>query len=122
VSISATASNGFAFSAWTGTGNGSYSGTNNPALVAINGPITQTASFDFLAQIMGITIGADGSVSIGYATTPGCSYHVETTTNLTSSTWTTVPGSATNATGSTIIFIDPNATGDPQRFYRVGSP
>jgi hypothetical protein len=122
VNISATASNGYAFSAWAGSGSGSYSGTNSSASVTMNGPITETASFDFLATIMGITIGGDGSVTISYATTSGLTYHVETTTNLTSSSWTTVPGSTTNAAGSIIIFIDPNAVGDPQRFYRVGSP
>ena len=71
---------------------------------------------------LGITIGGDGSVTISYATTSGLTYHVETTTDLTSSAWTTVPGSTTNAAGGIIIFIDPNAIGDPQRFYRVGSP
>jgi len=88
----------------------------------INGPITQTASFDFLAAITGLTIGGDGSVTISYSTMSGLTYHVETTTDLTSSAWTTIPGSTTNATGGPIIFIDPNAVGDPQRFYRVGSP
>jgi hypothetical protein len=122
VNISATALNGYAFGAWAGAGSGSYFGTNNPSFVTINGPITQTASFDFLAEITGITIGSDGSVTISYATTSGHYYHVETTTNLSLSAWTTVPGSTTNAASSVIIFIDPNATGDPQRFYRVGSP
>jgi hypothetical protein len=122
VNISATASNGYAFSAWAGSGSGSFSGTNGSASVTMNGPITQTASFDFLAEITGIMIGGDGSVTISYATTSGLTYHVETTTNLTSSSWTTVPGSTTNAAGGIIIIVDPNAVGDPQRFYRVGSP
>ena len=122
VNISATASNGYAFSAWSGSGSGSYSGTNSSPSVTMNGPITETAGFDFLAEITGIMIGGDGSVTISYATTSGLTYHVETTTNLTSSSWTTVPGSTTNAAGGIIIFIDPNAVGDPQRFYRVGSP
>ena len=122
VNISATASNGYAFSAWGGSGSGSFSGTNGSASVTMNGPITQTASFDFLAEITGIMIGGDGSVTISYATTSGLTYHVETTTNLTSSSWTTVPGSTTNAAGGIIIIVDPNAVGDPQRFYRVGSP
>ncbi|HXI85003.1 MAG TPA: glycosyl hydrolase family 28-related protein [Verrucomicrobiae bacterium] len=122
VNISASALSGYAFDAWTGTGSGSYSGTNNPASITINGPIMQTAGFDFLAAITGITIGGDGSVTISYSTTSGLTYHVETTTDLTSSAWTTVPGSTTNAAGSLIIFVDPNAMGDPQRFYRVGSP
>jgi len=122
VNIGATAWSGYAFGTWAGTGSGSYSGTNNPASVPINGPITQTASFNFLAQILGVTIGGDGSVTISYATVSGYSYHVETTTNLSSSAWTTVPGSTTNAAGNLIIFVDPNAVGDQQRFYRVGSP
>ena len=122
VNISAIASNGYAFSAWAGSGSGSYSGTNSSPSVTMNGPITETASFDFLAQITGIMIGGDGSVTISYATTSGLTYHVETTTNLTSSSWTTVPGSTTNAAGGIVIIVDPNALGDPQRFYRVGSP
>ena len=122
VDISATAWNGYTFGTWAGTGGDSYSGTNNPASVTINGPITQTASFNLLAQILSITIGGDGSLTISYATIPGDAYHVETTTNLSSSAWTTVPGSTTNAAESIIIFIDPNAVGDQQRFYRVASP
>ena len=45
VTIRATPSNGYHFAGWTGSGNGSYSGTNNPASVTMNGPITETASF-----------------------------------------------------------------------------
>jgi hypothetical protein len=49
VSISATPTNNtqvsYSFAGWTGSGTGSYSGTNNPASIAMNGPITETASF-----------------------------------------------------------------------------
>ena len=45
VNISATASNGYSFISWSGSGNGSYSGNNSAASVTMNGPITQTASF-----------------------------------------------------------------------------
>jgi uncharacterized repeat protein (TIGR02543 family) len=45
VTIRATPSNGYHFTGWTGSGNGSYSGPNNPAPVTMNGPITETASF-----------------------------------------------------------------------------
>jgi hypothetical protein len=45
VSISATPSTGYSFSNWTGSGTGSYSGTNNPASITMNGPITETAAF-----------------------------------------------------------------------------
>ena len=45
VSISATPNNGYSFSSWTGTGTGSYSGTNNPGSITMSGPITETATF-----------------------------------------------------------------------------
>jgi len=35
------------FQQWTGAGSGAYSENHNPAFITINGPITQTASFDF---------------------------------------------------------------------------
>ena len=49
VSISATPTNNtqvnYSFSGWTGTGTGSYSGTNNPVSITMNGPITENAAF-----------------------------------------------------------------------------
>jgi hypothetical protein len=45
VSITAAPATGYSFSNWTGSGNGSYSGTNNPASITMNGPITETATF-----------------------------------------------------------------------------
>lgn len=45
VSITATPATGYAFSSWSGSGSGSYTGSNNPASITMNGPITQTASF-----------------------------------------------------------------------------
>src|SRR4030095_7844792 len=35
----------YSFAGWTGAGPGSYSGTNNPASITMNGPITETAAF-----------------------------------------------------------------------------
>jgi parallel beta-helix repeat protein len=45
LSISATPATGYSFTNWTGTGTGSYSGTNNPSSVTMGGPITETATF-----------------------------------------------------------------------------
>lgn len=45
ISITATPGSGYHFSNWTGSGSGSYSGTNNPASITMNGPITETATF-----------------------------------------------------------------------------
>ena len=49
ISISATPTNNtlvsYNFNGWSGTGTESYSGTNNPASITMNSPITETASF-----------------------------------------------------------------------------
>jgi hypothetical protein len=73
-------------------------------------------------NILGTTVNADGSVTLSYATTPGYPYHVEVTTNLFPASWTTVAGSATNATGSSVTFTDPNLPNSSQRYYRTVSP
>jgi hypothetical protein len=73
-------------------------------------------------NILSILINGDGSVTLTYATTPGFSYHIETTTNLFPASWTTLAGSATNANVATVIFTDPNPVGSGQRYYRTVSP
>jgi uncharacterized repeat protein (TIGR02543 family) len=45
VSITATRADGYTFAGWTGHGNGSYTGTNNQAVITMNGYITETATF-----------------------------------------------------------------------------
>jgi Lysozyme like domain/CARDB/Carboxypeptidase regulatory-like domain/Divergent InlB B-repeat domain len=45
ITISATPNAGYYFFGWSGTGNGSYSGSNPSASITINGPITQTGNF-----------------------------------------------------------------------------
>jgi len=45
ITISATPGARSVFDSWTGSGSGSYSGTNNPAAVTMNGPISETAAF-----------------------------------------------------------------------------
>jgi hypothetical protein len=45
VTIQATSNPGFAFGGWSGIGNGSYSGPNNPASLTMHGPISESASF-----------------------------------------------------------------------------
>jgi hypothetical protein len=225
VDISATASNGYNFMSWTGSGSGSYSGNNSAASVTMNGPIAETAAFALIPtrilslsgdlafgnvavgassnrtmtignagnsdltvsnisypdgfsgawsgvisaggstnlnvsfapllaagysgnlavnsdatsgsntlgvsgfgvlpppqQITGVSINANNWVTLTYATTPGFVYHLEVTTNLFPAIWTTVPGSATNAAGSSVTFTDPNLMSGSQRYYRTVSP
>jgi hypothetical protein len=97
-----------------------------PATPSLNSAISAPFTVQFTEppqqNILGVTVNADASVTLNYATTPGFSYHVETTTNLSSSAWVTVIGSATNATGSVVTFIVPNMSGAVQRFYRTVSP
>jgi hypothetical protein len=45
VSIHATPATGYSFTNWTGSGTGSFTGTNNPASITMGGPITETATF-----------------------------------------------------------------------------
>jgi hypothetical protein len=122
VNLSATASNGYSFSGWTGSGSGSYSGTNDPASIVVTAPITEVASFALIpSRILGISVSSNASVTFTYATVPGFPYHVETATNLSSPTWQPIAGSSTNATGSSVTFIDPNPS-SAERYYRTVSP
>jgi len=45
VNIQATPTGRFHFGGWNGGGAGSYTGSNNPATVTINGPVTEAAAF-----------------------------------------------------------------------------
>jgi hypothetical protein len=45
ISITAAPASGYSFTNWTGSGTGSFSGTNNPASITMGGPITETATF-----------------------------------------------------------------------------
>ena len=45
VSITGKPSAGYQFNGWSGSGSGAYSGTNNPASIIMNGPVSETGSF-----------------------------------------------------------------------------
>lgn len=51
VTISATPNSGYVFSSWSGSGTGSYTGTQNSHVLTINGPVTETANFQQTTQI-----------------------------------------------------------------------
>jgi hypothetical protein len=48
VSIRASPALGYSFSAWSGSGAGSYSGAINPSTITINSPITESAIFSII--------------------------------------------------------------------------
>ena len=58
VTLSAVPNSGYVFTAWAGTGSGSYSGTNAAGSVTMNGPTTETATF---APLTGVTVGTSPS-------------------------------------------------------------
>jgi Pectate lyase superfamily protein len=123
LSISATPSNRFAFSSWSGTGNGSYSGGDNSTVITLNGPILENAAFlPPTHSITGMSFDVSNGVLLTYDTEPGFSYHVEVTTNLALPAWSALPGSATNAAWNSATFTDTNSYSGVQQFYRIVSP
>jgi uncharacterized repeat protein (TIGR02543 family) len=87
ISIGATPTNNtqvsYTFSGWTGSGTGSYSGTNNPAAITMNGPITETATF------------TQNPVQVTVQTNPpGRGFTVDGTTYTAAQTFSWVPGSS----------------------------
>ena len=93
IPISATPTNNtlvsYNFAGWTGTGTGSYSGSNNPASVTMSGPITETAAFTqnpvnvtVQTSIVGPTFSVDGtpySSAQTFSWQPGSSHTIATT-------------------------------------------
>jgi len=104
VSISATPATGYTFSGWTGSGPGSYTGTNNPASITMNGPITETASF------------AHNAVQVTVQTNPaGLSFTVDSTPYTTAQTFSWVPGSS-----HTIATTSPQSGGTGVQYAWTG--
>ncbi|MDE1852665.1 MAG: hypothetical protein KGI38_02825 [Thaumarchaeota archaeon] len=62
VSLSATASRGWQFESWSGTGSGAYSGSSADTTFSMNGPVSEVADF-----YPGLTISASGSGSVQYS-------------------------------------------------------
>jgi len=68
VGISATPNQGDSFTAWTGSGAGSYAGTNQSATVTMNGPLGETAAFSAPPPLTITTASPlyDGTLSTAY--------------------------------------------------------
>jgi hypothetical protein len=73
VSIIATPALGYKFSSWTGSGTGSYSGSENPSSAVMNSPITETANFASCAPTTCAAQGKNcGPIPDGCGATLGC--------------------------------------------------
>lgn len=90
IQILASTNGGWYFTSWTGSGSGSYSGSNNPAqLTSMNGPISETANFSQIPTITittnpsGRSITVDGNAYTApqaFNWTPGTSHQIGTNT------------------------------------------
>ena len=69
VSITSTPPSGYIFSSWSGSGTGSYTGTNNPATITMNSAITETANYN---QCFALTL-ASSPLSAGTESQSGAS-------------------------------------------------
>jgi hypothetical protein len=104
VSISATPTNNnqvsYSFAGWTGSGSGSYSGTNNPASITMNGPITENATF------------IQNPVQVTVQTNPaGRSFSVDGTPYTAAQSFSWQPGSS-----HTIVTTSPQSGGTGVRY------
>ena len=104
----------YIFTDWTGSGSGSYSGTNNPASITMTGPITQTANFQGLTgrfvQGSGVTLSSVGLVSDGgefylfvRGTSNGIYYQKTTNGSWTGGTWTSLPGATSDVPAAAVV-------------------
>jgi hypothetical protein len=67
VTITATPANGDTFSGWTGSGPGSFTGTTNPVVVTMDGPISELATFGGSPpNAVTVVINGSGTVSPDY--------------------------------------------------------
>ncbi len=112
VQISAGPFLGNIFNGWSGSGPGSYTGTNNPANIIMNGPISETASFSSCSYSIDPTSGNVGPtgdrISFGVYAQPGCTWGV-----LSAPGWVRLVGSGGgNGNGGLTFDIDPLPCGD----------
>ncbi len=70
-----------------------------------------------------ITIQSLGpEIALDFASLPLGSYDVEWSSNLTGNFWNTLVVTNVSGSGGVLQIVDPNAGGQPQRFYRVQTP
>jgi hypothetical protein len=141
VQISAAPNNGFNFSGWTGTGSGSYTGSNNPATVTMNNPVNQTANFSSIPACTytisppNRTFNSSGGTGIFTVTAPnGCAWTVTATSSLidelignyesnfsmfglTSASWLTITSAGSGSGNGTVNYSVPQYIGQ----FRTGT-
>lgn len=94
---------GYDFVSWSGSGSGSYTGTNNPASVTMNGAITETADFDPVAITLTFQTSPTGRSIIVDGTTRTAPYVLTTTADV--SHTLDVPSPQGEAGGTRFAFL-----------------
>ncbi len=133
VEIEAISDPGHRFVRWKGEGDGSYTGTDNPATVTLNGPITQVASFEPSAFSATLSLSdtdpythtgaAIGLGNVHLWVTCGTTEHGLRSVRLNAAgsleplAFLPAPGVAASGTGSVLASID----GCPDGPVRLGS-
>jgi len=110
----------YSFNGWSGTGTGSYSGTNNPASITMIGPVTETATFTqnpvqvtVQTNPTGLSFTADGT---SYSTTqtfswqPGSSHTIATTSPQSGGTGVQYKFSSWSDSGAVSHTVAPTAS------------
>jgi hypothetical protein len=118
VTISATPNSGYAFSSWTCTGTGCYSGTSSSTSITLNAAITETANF--LAQV---------TMTVSYSVLGGGSGYSAPTFNYVqggqSKTYTlTTSATQISVDSGTSWSVSPNpltGSGSSERWYLGGT-
>jgi hypothetical protein len=122
-SFVAAASTNYAFAGWTGTGSGSYTGTNPAANITANGSITETASFYPLPSArFNVTFQESGIVSGAWwtVTLNGVGYS-SNSTSLTVSDLLSCGAGTLGQYHETVGVAYDNATGTT-RYYTLDAP
>lgn len=129
VQITATPNNGCAFTGWTGSGSGSYTGAENPATITMNVPITETATFSQSPPIATTTAASDikltsatlnGTVNPNHSATSAW-FEWGTSANLSSFDSTISQSLGSGADNALLSSILNNLTGNTTYYFRVAA-
>jgi len=139
VQISASPNSGYIFVSWSGSGSGSYSGTNNPATITLNSPITETANFDtsITFNANGLNSNAQGTVltvngqsytysqlPVTFYATPGSSFSFSWSSPISGGSgalfvWKSTSGLSTSQSGTITVSTPGSVTASYNEYYAI---
>jgi hypothetical protein len=111
IALSAVAVMRCVFNGWTGTGSGSYTGTNNPVSVTMNGPVTEKASWTVQYQVTFKQTGLDSSADSRTVLTVGSTTYA----------YNALPINVWVNSGTAFSWSSPVSGGSGKQFVLTGS-